>query len=115
MENLYLVIKVIKVGKCLILNGDFQEDIAPECLKDCYPITCGLSLRSTVTASSIEEDGFTYCLQRGIVTVDEKEILPQEFNVYWAVKPEDIYPYLAIVTMLLICGVSVDLFKTIVF
>ena len=110
-----MVINVIKVGKCLILNGDFQEDIDPKCFKDCYPITCGLSLRSTVTASSIDEEGFTYCLQRSIVTVENKEVLPQEFNVFWSVKPEDIYPYLAIVTMLLICGVSVDLFNTIVF
>ena len=106
---------MIKLGKTLILNADTTYD--PESL-DCtgfYPLTCGLSLRSTVTASSIGDDRFTYCLQRSIYTLDGKELPPQEFNVFWSKKPKEIYPYLAFVTLLLLCGVSTDVFESLRF
>lgn len=106
---------MIRIGKVVILNGDTQENMDVDEFKELCPLTCGLSLRSTVTASSINEEGFTYCLQRSISTVDNRELVPQEFNVYWSKKPEDIYPYLAVVTLLLICGTPVKVFNSIIF
>lgn len=102
---------MIQIGNTIILNGDSLDKIKDIDFTDFRPLTCGLSLRSTVTASSIGEDGFTYCLQRSIFTTENKELFPQEFNVFWSEKPDDIYPYLAIVTLLLICGVPTELFK----
>lgn len=105
---------MIKLDKTLIINGDIScnEDIN---FKGMYTITCGLSNRSTVTASSIDKNSFTYCLQRNIFTIDGKEIIPQEFNVYFRNEPEEIYPYLEMVTLLIVCGISIDIFKDIVF
>ena len=105
---------MIKLEKILIINGDisYNEDID---FVGMYTITYGLSNRSTVTASSIDKNSFTYCLQRNIITIDGKEIIPQEFNVYFRNEPIEIHPYLELVTLLLVCGISIDIFKDIVF
>lgn len=95
---------MIQLGNTLILNGDENYDLEHlDCTGLC-PLTCGLSLCATVTASSINDESFTYCLQRSIYAIDGTEIFPQEFNVFWSKKPAEIYPYLAIVTLLLLCG-----------
>ncbi len=106
---------MIRVGNILILNGDSTEQWDGIDLTNLCPLTCGLSLRSTVTASSIQEDGFTYCLQRSIFTLEGAEIPPQEFNIHWKTKPEDIYPYLALTTILLLCGVDHTFFSELLF
>ena len=106
---------MIQVGDTVILNGDLDVDIKRLNLLKTRLLTCGLSLRSTVTASSISDEGFTFCLQRGIITLKNELLSPQEFNVYWREKPDEIYPYLEIVTLLLICGVSVEVFSSLRF
>ena len=106
---------MIQIGNMMILNGDNLHSLQDYDFSNVCPLTCGLSLRSTVTASSIGDDGFTYCLQRGIFTLDKKELPPQEFNVYWSQKPKEIYPYLALVTLLLLCGVPAELFSRLKF
>ncbi len=106
---------MIRVGNTLILNGDNKETWENLDLSNLCPLTCGLSLRSTITASSIQEDGFTYCLQRAIFALDGSEISPQEFNIHWQHKPDDIYPHLALVTILLLCGVPLTTFSDLQF
>ena len=102
---------MIKLGNTLILNADTITDLKDlDCTGLC-PLTCGLSLRSTVTASSINDDSFTYCLQRSIYALNGQELPPQEFNVFWSKKPTEIYPYLALVTLLLLCGVETHIFQ----
>lgn len=104
---------MIKIGQNIILNGDLPKDYKDFDFSNLCLITCGLSLRSTITASSIDDDGFTYCLQRSIFTINNQEVSPQEFNVRWKEKAEDIYPYLEVVTLLLLCGISVKIFESI--
>ncbi|MBE5040308.1 hypothetical protein [Ructibacterium gallinarum] len=106
---------MIKIGNTLILNGDKETDTTGIQLNGICLLTCGLSLRSTVTASSLSDDGFTYCLQRSIFTLEQNELSPQEFNVHWHKKPDDIYPYLALVTLLLLCGVPISLISCLEF
>ena len=72
-------------------------------------ITCGLSQKSSVTASSICDDGFVYCVQRGFFTRDGAAVLPQEFKVRWMMKRENIYPCLELVTTLLLAGIEPEL------
>lgn len=69
-------------------------------------ITCGLSQKSSVTASSIGDDGFVYCVQRGFFTRGGAAVLPQEFKVRWTAKRENIYPCLELVTTLLLAGIE---------
>lgn len=105
------MILMIKIGNTLILNSDQNADLSNLDFTGLFPLTCGLSLRSTITASSITDESFTYCLQRSIYTLDGTELSPQEFNVFWSQKPIEIFPYLALVTILLLCGVPARVFR----
>ena len=100
---------MIQVGNISIINGDRLSNQEPIDFTGLYPITCGLSIRSTVTASSMVEDGFTYCLQRSIFDLSGNEISPQEFKVLWKNKTEDVVPYLELITLLLLCNVPTEI------
>lgn len=106
---------MIQIGNSYIINADVKTRNNTLPSGTLYPITCGLSVRSTVTASSISEDGFIYCLQRSIFNINGIEISPQEFKVSWQTKPVDIYPYLEFVTLLLLCNVSSENISKIMF
>lgn len=106
---------MIKIGNVLILNGDTDCDLSEYENKRMCLISCGFSHCSTVTASSIGDDGFIYCIQREVKTLRGESIAPQEFNVAWGEKHEDIYPYLAVVTLLLIGGCPIEIFKLLKF
>lgn len=106
---------MIQVGSSCIINADDKTTLNNTNFNGLCPITCGLSIRSTVTASSILEDGFIYCLQRSIFNLNGDEISPQEFKVSWQTKPDDIYPYLELVTLLLLCNISAKIVSTLLF
>ncbi len=106
---------MIQMGTNCIVNADSLSNLKDTNLTGLCPITCGLSIRSTVTASSISEDGFIYCLQRSIFDMNGLEISPQEFKVSWRKKPDDIYPYLELVTLLLLCNISSEIVSRLLF
>ena len=58
------MIELIKIFDSLIM--DYQQNNLPREIPDdgFYLITCGLSQKSSITASSIGDDGFVYCIQR---------------------------------------------------
>lgn len=105
----------MKIGQIHIIDAD-QKNI-PGSVFDPLQIliTCGLSFNATVTASSIDDEGFVYCLQRSIFTVTHRIIMPQEFRVSWQKKTEDIYPCLETVTLLLVCEIPVETIKMLQF
>lgn len=81
-------------------------------------ITCGLGLKSTVTASSIVAErlkGITFnlCIQRTIKDIDALDIEPQEFTVNMQDKGIDINNALLIITAGLVCGVRLKALKNI--
>lgn len=106
---------MLKVGNNLIVNSDDIEDKTSCPNSTSIVLTCGLKLNSTITASSINDDGFTFCLQRGIFSLSNKEISPQEFNVKWHKKPDELFPMLASVTAMLLCDVEPCVFDIIMF
>lgn len=106
---------MLKVGNNLIVNIDDISDIESVNNNNYVILTCGLRLNSTITASSIDDDGFTFCLQRTIFTLSGKKVSPQEFNVKWFKKPDDIFQSLAAVTAMLLCDTDAEVFKVIRF
>ncbi len=106
---------MIKIGNNTIINTDDSYEV--ELAKDLKSIilTCGLQLNSTITASSIDDEGFTFCLQRAIFSLSNRRIPQQEFNVKCHKKPDDIFKYLAIVTILILCDVDPKVFEQIRF
>lgn len=110
-----MVITMIQIGNNIIVNADDPNDIMNVSGLDPVVLSCGLAGTSTVTASSIQDDGFTFCLQRSIFTVGGNRLSPQEFNVKWFKKPDDIFSSLAAVTTLLLCDVKPEIFELIRF
>ncbi len=106
---------MIKIGNTIIIYNDSDIDFIQENSADYCLITCGLSHCSTITASSINDDGFTLCIQRYISTINNNIVSPQEFNIRWHKKPNEITPFLALVTLLLICEVPKETLKELMF
>ena len=100
---------MIRINNSLIINAESPNEIKNVIIDDLDIITCGLSLKSSVTASSIDDSGFLYCIQRGFSTCGSDEIiLPQEFKIGWDKKAEHIYPCLELVTLMLVSGKTPD-------
>lgn len=102
-------IALLKYGDSIIINSESPEEIMDIIVNDVNIITCGLSLKSSITASSIDDSGFVYCVQRGFPLCYSSEIiLPQEFKVSWNKEAETIYPCLETVTLMLLSGITPD-------
>ena len=97
---------MLRVYDNLIIDSD--ADVAGKFSepRELLLITCGLKQNSSVTASSIGDDGFLYCIQRGFRTRCGNALLPQEFKVRWSKKRDNIYPCLEFVTALLLSDMS---------
>lgn len=66
--------------KYLVINADMESSLEAIEEMKLNVITFGFNSKSTITASSVEED-FIICLQRNIVDVNSKMIEPQEIEV----------------------------------
>lgn len=91
----------------IIVSEESTGDIPKNLISSASVITCGLSQKSAVTASSIDDYGFVYCIQRGFFTgkcFGENLLLPQEFSITLNRKTNNINHCLEIVTLMLICG-----------
>lgn len=106
---------MIQIGNNVIVNTDNMDDINSAKLLNCVVLTCGLKLNSTITASSISDEGFTFCLQRAIFSLSNRRIPQQEFNIKCHAEPKDIFQYLALVTTLILCDVDPKVFEFIRF
>lgn len=90
--------RVISDRHIAIVSGDCSKTVESLMSSNTTAITCGMSLRDTLTFSSIHDTGAVVSLQRSILTVFGHAVEPFEFPVRWK-KRED--PYLA----LCICAV----------
>lgn len=66
--------------KYLIVNIDFHEKIDLSAYKGYHVITVGFNNKSSVTVSSVEDDGIVFCIQREI-PLTNKTIEPQDIVV----------------------------------
>lgn len=89
----------------LIVDADNLSELEDFDTDKLLLITCGLSQKATVTASSIDDECFSYCIQRAFKTVSGKTLLPQEFKIRCSKKAGNLYPALETVTLLLLFDV----------
>lgn len=81
--------KILEKCKFLILNSDIDINLESIYRLKLTVITYGLNLKSTITASSIENEKVQICLQRSIKNINNKIIEPKE--IYVDTKKYDIY------------------------
>ena len=105
VKNLH---KILDGKTGIIITADEFFKMSEPLKSEAYIINCSLSTRATVTASSIDDGHFTYCIQREFSDVNKTPHQPQEFGVKFGGKAEDIYRYLSAVTALIACGIPGD-------
>lgn len=74
--------KLLHSKDFVILQTEETEVLKQLVGKKVSVITYGLHNKATMTASSMEEEEITCCIQRTIFTYSGKEIEPQEFQVH---------------------------------
>ncbi len=57
---------MIRINNSLIINAESPNEIKNVIIDDLDIITCGLSLKSSVTASSIDDSGFFILYTKGV-------------------------------------------------
>lgn len=72
--------EIIKKAKYLILNADLENNIEDIQNVNLNIITFGFNSKATITASSVENN-FIICLQRKLISLEQKVIEPQELEV----------------------------------
>ena len=81
--------QILSRCKFLILNSDMDINLESIYKLKLTVITYGLNLKSTVTASSIEDEKLQICIQRSIKNIYNKIIEPKE--MYINANKNDVY------------------------
>ena len=93
--------RVISDRHIAIVSGDCGKAVESLMSSNTTAITCGMSLRDTLTFSSIHDSGAVVSLQRAILTVFGHAVEPFEFPIRWESR-EDPYLALSICAVLLL-------------
>lgn len=101
-----IVKNIIKKAKYLVIN--FDEEINLDLLEnmDLNVITFGFNSKSTITASSVRDDGILLCLQRNILLANENKIEPQEISIRKVEQKLPTNIMMGIATLLLLYGTN---------
>lgn len=73
--------KILSNSNNLVVNSDIDTDLSIIANSNSNVITFGFNPKSTVTASSLENDDAFICVQRNIKNVNNEIIEPQEIKV----------------------------------
>ena len=79
-ENKETLNKIINNTKYLIINADIELELQFEEQVESNVITFGFNPKSTITASSVEDD-ILLCIQRNIKDIEGKTIEQQEMKI----------------------------------
>ncbi len=79
-EETYALNEIFKNLKYLIINADMEENLNLINNMKLNVITFGFSPKSTIIATSVEEN-FLICLQRKIIDINQKMVEPQEIQL----------------------------------
>lgn len=72
--------ELFKNSKYLVINADMEASLEFTEDMKLNVITFGFNSKSTITASSVEEN-FIICIQRNIIDINKKMLEPQEIEV----------------------------------
>ena len=86
--------KILLNSKKIVINSDININLSAFTNTSANIITYGFNPKSTVTASSLENDDALICVQRNFKSLNNKTIEPQEIKVQKNVKSNN--PYIII-------------------
>lgn len=101
-----IVKDIIKKAKYLVINSD--EEISLNSLEniDLNVITFGFNSKSTITVSSVRDEGILLCIQRNMLLASGDKIEPQEISIRKVEQKIPTNIMMGIATLLLLYGKS---------
>lgn len=104
LSNIDTFKNILSKTKYLVINADLNKNLDILDNLELTVITYGLNQKSTITASSINEEDVLICLQRSILTVSKVIKEPGEVKIKLSSKEFDnnVYNLMAVVSTLLI-------------
>lgn len=96
--------KIISNVKFLIINSDINRHLDILSNLNVVVISFGFNQKSSVTASSVNEDNILVCIQRNMKDINDKTIEPQEIRVEVENKSCNIHNIIGCICVLLIYG-----------
>lgn len=99
--NLEELKQILKKSKYILINTDIKENLQVLENLNANVITFGFNNKSTITASSVEEENALICVQRNIVNNMKQEIEPQEIKIKLKNK-NNIYSIMGIIGIILV-------------
>lgn len=101
-----IVKDIIKKAKYLVINSD--EEISLNSLEniDLNVITFGFNSKSTITVSSVRDEGILLCIQRNMLLASGDKIEPQEISIRKVEQKIPTNIMMGIATLLLLYGIS---------
>lgn len=97
---------IISKAEYLIINADEEINLGLLENISLNIITYGFNSKSTITASSVKEEGILLCIQRAIKDFNEIKIEPQEIYIKKSVPKLVTSIILGIATILLLYGIQ---------
>lgn len=97
---------IIKKAKYLVIN--FDEEINLDLLEnmDLNVITFGFNSKSTITASSVRDEGILLCVQRNMLLTNGNKVEPQEISIRKVEQKLPTNIMMGIATLLLLYGTN---------
>lgn len=99
-----IVKNIIKKTSYLVINSDEKINLNLLENMDLNVITFGFNSKSTITASSVRDEGILLCVQRNMKLISGNKIEPQEISVRKVEQKLPTNIMMGIATMLLIYG-----------
>lgn len=81
LEKTEVLKKIISNAKFLIINSDIDTNLNVLNNMNLTVISFGFNQKSSITASSVDDDSILVCVQRNIKDINQKIIEPQEIRV----------------------------------
>lgn len=100
--------QMISKAKYLIINADIETNLEMIDHLNLKVITFGFNSKSSITVSSIKEDSMLLCVQRSLITMEDKEIEPQEFLIKMDTNKVNIYASIATLIVFIIYGIKLE-------
>ncbi len=104
LNKLDILKSIISNVKYLVINVDIESNMVVLDNLELNVITFGFNSKSTITASSVNEDNILICVQRTIKNIKDYQIEPQEISIKQNNENINIYTLMGIVSILIIYG-----------
>lgn len=106
LSKLHILKNMITKAKYLVINADVENNLIVLDNINANVITFGFNSKSTITASSVNDENILICVQRIIEDINREKIEPQELLINIDTISVGVHTVMGIVALLIIYGIK---------